>query len=81
MEFAIVQIASVDMPGSLCYKFGDAQTKTARQKFAHRKKEKKREKRFGEVAYRVQLSTNTNHLVTLQIAFRKEARKLTHLAR
>jgi len=81
MEFAIVQIASVDMPESLCYKFADAQQKRPDKNLLTERKKKKREKRFGEVAYRVQLSTNTNHLVTLQIAFRKEARKLTHLAR
>ncbi|KYM82686.1 hypothetical protein ALC53_06861 [Atta colombica] len=41
MEFAIVQIASVDMPGSLYYKFGDAQQKRPDKNLLTERKKKK----------------------------------------
>lgn len=75
-----VQIAGVDMPESARRKFGDARRRrpdkislVEREKGGE-KEGKKEENDFGvEVADGVRPSTN--HLVTLQAAFGKEARK------
>lgn len=49
MEFAIVQIASVDMLRSPCYKFGDAQQRRLDKNLLAERKKKKKEKKndFG----------------------------------